>query len=78
MGWATTPYCLHCPEVPDDAEHTFFKCEHWAQHRRELEAETGKVTPDNIMELMLRGEEKWNLIAHWMLSILRMKKADLD
>lgn len=78
IGRARTPYCLYCPEMPDDAEYTFFKCVRWAQHSVELEGGTEEVTPDNIVELMLSGEKNWISVAHWVQNILRTKKTDLD
>lgn len=36
------------------------------------------VSPDNIVELMLRGGEEWNMVAHWVENILRTKEVDLD
>ncbi|XP_046679324.1 uncharacterized protein LOC124366767 [Homalodisca vitripennis] len=36
-----SPDCIYCPGVPDDAEHTFFRCPHWDRPRLEATCTLG-------------------------------------
>lgn len=78
MEKTDTPNCLYCTETRDDAEHTFFGCDRWAGLRTTLETSVGRLTPDNIVSTMLASEDNWNAVCHWIQSVLRSKKADLD
>lgn len=78
MGKIGTAECMYCPGVSDDVYHTFFLCDKWAQRRRSLESDLGPISPNNIAELMLRGEIPWNQVAQYVEDILRTKKVDLE
>lgn len=78
-GKCSTPFCLYEEdEHIDDAEHTFFKCDHWAPLRDTLEVQIGTITTENITEKMITDEETWNVITKYCEKILKTKKRDLD
>lgn len=78
MGKRDSPDCPYCVGVPDDALHTFFYCERWADSREELESHIGELAADTVVEKMLREENYWNLISRFIQGVLRTKKTDLD
>ena len=43
-----------------------------------LIAQTGEITPDNIVGAMLESETKWNAVRRFAEYVLRRKKVDLD
>ena len=59
MGKVWDPQCLSCGDPKDDALHTFFKCERWAQDRHDLESALGQISPDSTIGVMLQGEKNW-------------------
>ena len=79
IGKVASPACLYCPGVTDTARHTFFDCNRWHARRASLFAEIGvDETPENIVGAMLQGEDNWNCVKHYVQSLLRAKKVDLD
>lgn len=78
MGKVSSPECLYCPGVSDDVQHTFFACGNWTQRTSELEGKVGLWTPENVMEIMLRGEDSWKHVVAYVEVVLRTKKVDLD
>lgn len=76
MNRVQTPDCKYCGHERDDAEHTFFECDRWTELRHRLETTVGSITPDNIVEVMLHGTERWQLVATYTETILRRKNAD--
>lgn len=79
IGKTETQECLYCLGVADDANHTFFACDRWEQCRKSLQEDIGQlISPDNIVEAMLRGEDTWNRVTRFAEEILRTKKIDLD
>lgn len=77
IGQEMTNECWYCPGMIDDVEHTFFNCKHWAKRKRDLETRIGQVTPDNVVEKMLRRKERWDQITTWVHDILRTKELEL-
>ena len=78
VGKARSPDCVFCNRVADDAEHTFFSCERWDGLRQQLYADTGELSPDNIVREMLKSAGSWNRIAHYVRALLTTKKIELD
>lgn len=76
MGKLRTPHCRYCPEEIDDACHTFFGCSRFDEGRSRLTSAVGVVTPDTIVEVMLRSEEAWGAVALYAESILRKKREE--
>lgn len=51
--------CVFCLEV-DTAEHAVFNCRRFRAEKHEVEQKTGcELTPDSMVECMLRCEESW-------------------
>ena len=78
MGKADSPDCIYCPGVPDDAEHTFFRCSRWERLRLEATCTFGAISVDTVCVKMLEGEEFWSCWSRFTQGILRAKKIDLD
>lgn len=79
MGKSRTPFCLYeQEEITDDAEHTFFRCNHWTDMRETVERQIGAITTENVIEKMINNEASWNVVAKYCETILRLKKIDLD
>lgn len=78
MGKVEDPACIYGDAELDTAHHTFFECERWGAERRQLEAEIGEVTPDNIVGLMLTEKDRWLGVRTFVENVLRKKKKDLD
>ena len=71
-----SPECRYCGAENDDAEHTLSDCDRWAEERARIEAEMGDITPENVIDIMLRSEELWDRLAKYVDAILRQKKRD--
>ena len=67
---------MQCGTDANDAEHTFFKCERWAELGAKLATEVGDVTPDNVIKIMLDSEKHWEVISTYVEEILRQKKKE--
>ena len=78
MGKTADAGCIHGDSPHDDALHTFFVCEVWSDERRALQEDLGEITPDNIIRLMLEGEETWAKVCAYIETILRKKKKVID
>lgn len=73
VGRVETPECLYCGNGRDDAEHVLFHCARWAAGRASVENVVGRLTPENIVPLMLGVEATWCLIAEFVDNTLRTK-----
>ncbi|KAJ8909354.1 hypothetical protein NQ315_003777 [Exocentrus adspersus] len=59
----------------DTPEHTLFRCPAWLGEKDRVEIRLRRVLHiDNIVEVMLEGEEKWNVIAEEQ--IMRKKEEE--
>ena len=75
MDKVAQPDFAHCDWSLDDAQHTFFHCRKWSIEREALESELGAIiTPDTIVELMLRDSKCWARVAVFVETVLRSKK----
>lgn len=78
MGKATSEECMYCPDIKDDAEHTFFKCENWAQQRGVVMEALGTWSPETTIEKMVGDEDAWREVGKFVVNVLKKKKDDLD
>ena len=79
MGKIESPKCIYCEGPRDDAHHVFFVCERWQETRRRIESERAREnTPENIINEMLLNEDRWDEVALFVQTILRIKKGDED
>ena len=76
MGKVGDPQCSYCGGPKDDALHTFFRCENWAQERHDLESALGQISLDNIIGVMLQGGKNWTTVAGFARDVLRKKNQD--
>ena len=76
VGRAVSPMCRHCGAEVDGPEHTFFACPRWNEERREAEDDTGILTPDNVVSVMLESDARWATIAGFAERLLRAKKEE--
>lgn len=68
--------CWFCDAPQDDVEHTIFDCKEWQLERDSMERRTGsKIRPENITEVMLRSEEKWNIVTEYINKIMKSKQS---
>ncbi|KAL7724879.1 hypothetical protein ACLKA6_016343 [Drosophila palustris] len=70
--------CIYGDADVDDAEHTFFRCQKWNEHRRTAESIMGPIEPENIVEKMLQRKESWDAVTTFAGNVLLEKKRDLD
>ena len=68
--------CLHCPDIEDNAEHTF-NCDRPATRRASLVADIITIAPDNIVRAMLRGKDVSNHMAYYAKGTFRVKKGEV-
>ena len=79
MSKALSTDCLYCPDVENNAEHTFFNCEKWATRIASLVADIRRIAPGNRVGAMPRREDVWtHHIGHYVEGILRVKKKYLE
>ncbi|KAJ8921282.1 hypothetical protein NQ315_013755 [Exocentrus adspersus] len=70
--------CYHCERAQDDTpEHTLFRCPAWAGERDRVERRLRRpLHIDNIVEVMLEGEDKWRIIEEWIERIMGLKQEE--
>ena len=78
IGKRGSAACQYGDASRDDAEHTFFACVRWLEDRRTLETKIGSITPETVINAMLRNEENWHIIASYVEEIIRKKKPEMD
>lgn len=73
---ALDPKCEFCAgDYNDDAEHTFFECERWADLRLELSRNLQiEIEPENLLSCMLRDQDAWKRIVDYVTTILKDKE----
>ena len=64
--------CASCGEE-DTAEHTFFVCPRWEEERARCADTTGTLTPEGLMEVLLRNEECWAAVTNMARNVLTRK-----
>lgn len=68
--------CWFCHET-DSPEHTIFKCSQWDGERSILEVRLQqRISPDNIISIMLQDEDRWNLVLNYVTAIMMSKEAE--
>ncbi|KAL1464107.1 hypothetical protein WDU94_003785 [Cyamophila willieti] len=73
---ANSPSCRYCSQE-DTAEHTLFECTEWTQQRETANHKLGiRLSVRNLISTMLENEEKWNIIATAISSIMKRKETD--
>ncbi|KAG8260556.1 hypothetical protein J6590_093753 [Homalodisca vitripennis] len=75
---ACSPDFIYCPGVPDDAEHTFFRCPRWERPRLEATRKLGVFSVDTVCERIMEDEGNWDCLSQFVRGILLEKKPDLN
>uniref|UniRef100_T1HX87 3'(2'),5'-bisphosphate nucleotidase 1 n=1 Tax=Rhodnius prolixus TaxID=13249 RepID=T1HX87_RHOPR len=73
MGKVGDLSCVFGDSDLDDARHTFFLCDRWVPERESLEQEIEKITPENIVEIMLSLRDCWDRVATFAKVILLLE-----
>ncbi|XP_047365369.1 uncharacterized protein LOC124955249 [Vespa velutina] len=55
--------CPYGDSTNDDDHHTFFRSSRYSIERQALEQDLGDISPDNVVEKMLRVQEEWKKVA---------------
>lgn len=77
IGRRRSAVCIFCHEEDDTAEHTFFNCPSWKTERDNAWRSLGlTITPDNMVNTMLEGEEQWKELQRLANTIMRAKEAE--
>lgn len=67
--------CMYCQDEQDDTEHTIFKCPMWEHKRKEAELRIDeKLSPYNIVRLILWNQKDWRIIANLIINIITEKE----
>lgn len=67
--------CVHGADNVEHAVFKLFKCDAWYVIRRELEAYLGKkISPENVIGLMLSSKEYWDKIEATVIKILKTRE----
>lgn len=75
FGKDTSDECIYCTEV-DTTEHTIFKCTEWKEIRESTFRQLGcTLTPDNLIQKMLKNRRQWNIIQNMVKDIMSRKEA---
>lgn len=77
IGKTETNECTHCAEV-DNPEHAIFDCQRWAEERGQLLQQLGlnRISPEELIDLMLENEETWETCYRFVLSIIKEKEEE--
>lgn len=76
---ADSPYCPCCGEVQEDAEHVFFCCPRFTEHRNYLERILDvRITPENLIESMLSSIEAWNAVTEYAENVIKLLRHSLE
>ncbi|XP_025191832.1 uncharacterized protein LOC112592069 [Melanaphis sacchari] len=77
FGKADSEVCWFCGHARDDATHTLFECDAWAERRRTCCIMIGEeITADNLVQIMLDSEERWNVIHRFVKEVLKAKEEE--
>jgi hypothetical protein len=76
IGKAETAACVECESgESDDAEHTLFRCEAFAEARDALGSARGeRLTPETIIPAMLEDEDGWQQVSDFVETVMRAKE----
>ena len=75
LSISSTPECIYGDSSDDTAEHTVMSCIRWKAERRELVRMLGvdELTAENVVQIMLRGEEEWKAVSSYFEIIISTK-----
>ena len=79
IGKAGSPKCLMCDlHENDTAAHTMLRCRRFEGQRQRLHEhlQVQDITADNLVPLMLRGEEEWMAVLSFAETTIREKERE--
>ena len=72
-----TDLCVYCKSGADTAEHTMYHCDKWRKDRADVENKINtKLTPENMVNIMVGSEENWQTIAGYIHLVIDAKLKD--
>ena len=72
FGITDNDLCPTCPLTVENAEHVFFECPRFQEERAELcELLRQRLTPENIVQLMLASEVNWQAVADYAANTIK-------
>lgn len=74
----SSPYCPRCKSTEETAEHVVFHCPRFDVIRSKMEEDTSTVlSPENVVNVMLKSEAKWNAICEGVTLIhIELRRAE--
>ena len=76
MGKTGSPDCIYCTGVPNDAEHTFFRCTRWGRPNLDATRTLGVSSVDTVCLKIMEGN--WDCLSQFVQGVLQEKKSNLD
>lgn len=78
FGNANTESCSLCGKSPDTAEHAVFECDafHHCRNTACVYLGVGRLSAENIVEIMLRSNEDWRRVSSLVGRIMVTREAD--
>ena len=70
---ARSPCCVFCRQV-DTTEHAYFDCGMFRNEKEDLDRKVGRVTPDNIVEIILSSEYNWRSVCEYIKAVSMSKE----
>lgn len=76
MGLRDSLMCSYCPDETDNAQHTFFHCNRWAEDRRAAAESIGEdIHSDNLIPHMIGSKTKCEAAMKFAEEVVRGKEA---
>lgn len=70
----SSPTCDWCPGEQETASHMLFTCVRWNAQRHSLcNLVNDHITPENILQIMLRSQEAWTYCERYINTIMKTK-----
>lgn len=77
FGKADSEKCWFCRHIKDDAAHTLFVCDAWAERRRICSLTVGEeISPDNLARIMLDSADKWETVNKYANEVMKAKEEE--
>lgn len=74
IGKLDSAECPVCPGCTDDPEHALFFCVNHEDDREVCWRTTGPLTPDTLVGVMCEGRQKWEKIAEYIMSVIKLRQ----
>lgn len=74
IGKTETTQCISCGENNDTPEHTVLHCPRWLGIREDAETKVGRLTKENLVEIMLEGKKEWKVVHDLIRQVMKEKE----